>query len=317
MSSDSKLAVFAGSSSPELGAAIASHLGMALGDVELSRFANGEIYARFLDNVRGKHCFVIQTICPPVNYHLMELLIMIDALKRASASKISAVVPHYAYARQDKKMQGREPIAAKLVADLLSCAGIDRIVTMDLHAGQIQGFFDVPVDHLQALPLIANFFERKDLQDLVVVSPDVGRVKVAKRYADRLGAELAIIHKVRPKHNESEVAHIIGEVEGRTALVIDDMIDTGGTIINSVNAVKERGARDVFVGATHPVFSLDAVEKLEASLATEILVTDTLPLPKDKKTTKITVVSVAELFAQVIRSVYEFRSVSVYFKDGV
>lgn len=309
-----KLMVFSGRSNPALGDAIAKHLGVRLGGVELGHFSNGEIYVHYTESVRGADVFVIQTLNDPINDNLVELLIMIDALKRASAARISAVVPHYGYARQDKKTVAREPISAKLVADLLTVAGINRLVTMDLHAGQIQGFFDVPVDHLTAVPLLAGHFKRKRLTDLAVVSPDVGRVKMAKRYSDLLGASLAILHKIRPAHNVAETTHVIGEVKGKTALIVDDMIDTGGTIVGGAQTLLSRGVTEVYVCATHGILSGPAMKRLTDAPIEEIVLTDTVPVPEEKILPNVRIVSIAGLFARAIRNVHEDRSVSRLFR---
>lgn len=309
-----RLMLFCGQSNPELGEEIAKHLGINLGEVQLSHFSNGEIYVRYGESVRGTDAFVVQTISQPVNDNLMELLIMVDALKRASASRISAVVPHYGYARQDKKTAAREPITAKLVADLLTVAGVNRVLTMDLHAAQIQGFFDKPVDHLTAVPILASYFKDKNFDKLVVVSPDVGRVKVAKKYADRLGAELAILHKIRPAHNVTEVSQIIGDVEGKACLMIDDMVDTGGTLVTGAETLVKRGAKEVYACATHPILSGPAIERLQKSPIKELVVTNTLPVPIEKRIEEIKVVSIAPLFAQAIRNVHEDLSVSELFE---
>ncbi len=310
-----KLMLFSGTSSPELGKEIADCLGVRLGQVKLSQFSNGEMYVRFLESVRGADIFLVQTMCEPVNNHLMELLIMIDALKRASAERISAVIPHYGYARQDKKTEGREPITAKLVADLLTTAGADRVLTMDLHAGQIQGFFDMPVDHLTALPALTDYFSSKNIKDLVVVSPDVGRVKVAKKYADKLGAGLAILHKTRPAHNEVEIGQVVGDVSGRTALLVDDMIDTAGTITAGVDTVVKAGAKQVFACATHGILSGPAVDRINASPMEELVLTNTLPTPGSDAMPKLKVLSIAQIFAQTILNVYEDESVSAIFEE--
>lgn len=310
-----KLMLFSGTSSPELGKEIADCLGVRLGQVKLSQFSNGEMYVRFLESVRGADIFLVQTMCEPVNNHLMELLIMIDALKRASAERISAVIPHYGYARQDKKTEGREPITAKLVADLLTTAGADRVLTMDLHAGQIQGFFDMPVDHLTALPALTDYFSSKNIKDLVVVSPDVGRVKVAKKYADKLGAGLAILHKTRPAHNEVEIGQVVGDVSGRTALLVDDMIDTAGTITAGVDTVVKAGAKQVFACATHGILSGPAVDRINASPMEELVLTNTLPTPGSDTMPKLKVLSIAQIFAQTILNVYEDESVSAIFEE--
>ncbi|MDI6800137.1 MAG: ribose-phosphate pyrophosphokinase [Actinomycetota bacterium] len=309
-----RLMVFTGRANPELGREIISYVGVDPGRVSISTFSNGEIYARFLESVRGAEAFVIQSLCEPVNDNLMELLVMIDALKRASAVSIQAVIPYYAYARQDKKTQSREPISAKLIANLLTTAGVDRVLTMDLHAGQIQGFFDVPVDHLTALPVLASHFKKLNLNDLVVVSPDVGRVKVAKRCADRLGASIAVLHKSRPAHNVAEYTQLIGDVEGKSALIIDDMIDTGGTIVHGAEALMDSGASEVYVCATHAILSGPAVERLQNSRIKEVVVTNTIPVPKEKMFDKLKVVSIASLFGEVVINVHEEESVSELFQ---
>jgi ribose-phosphate pyrophosphokinase len=307
--------LFAGRSNPALGENVAKHLGIKLGEVEIETFSNGEIYVRFLESVRGADVFVLQTICEPVNDNLVELLIMIDALKRASAHKIFAVIPHYGYARQDKKSAAREPITAKLFADMLMIAGIDRAVTVDLHAGQIQGFFDAPVDHLMGLPLLSGYFEKKGLDNLTIVSPDVGRVKLAKRFADKIGAELAIMHKSRPVHNVAEITHVIGEVEGRPCVMIDDMVDTAGTLCSGAEALIARGASEVSACATHPVLSGPAVERIEKSSIKELVFTDTIPIPAHKMISKFKVVSISNLVAKAMLNIHESRSISELF-DG-
>ena len=309
-----RMMVCSGSSTMELGRNIADILGIQLGLLELKEFADGEIYVRFLESVRGAYVFVVQSTCLPVNDHLMELLIMIDALKRASAAEISAVVPYYGYSRQDKKAVAREPITAKLVADLLSVAGIKRLLTMDLHADQIQGYFDGPVDHLTAVPILASYFREKDLKDAVVVSPDVGRVKVVKRFADRINAPLAIIHKKRPLHNEVKVMHVIGDVKGKRAILLDDMIDTAGTMVEAAAELVKSGAKEVYACATHPVLSGPAIERLQDSAIKEVVVTDTIPLPEEKKIPKIKVLSISSLFAQALLNVYENKTVSALFE---
>ncbi len=287
-----RMMLFAGNSNPELGREIANYLGMGLGKMDLSYFSNGEIYVRYLESVRGADAFVIQSLSPPVNTHLMELLIMIDALKRASAKRISAVIPHYGYSRQDHKAEPREPITARLVADLLTAAGAKRVLTMDLHSGQIQGFFSFPLDHLTAIPLLANYFLEREIKDLVVVSPDVGRVKTAKKFADRLHGELAILHKSRPGRNVAQVMQVVGAVKGKNAIMIDDMIDTGGTLVEGLAALKTAGAKDVYACATHPIFSASAVERLSASELKEIVVTNTITIPPEKQTDKFVVLSI-------------------------
>ncbi len=309
-----RMLVYAGNSTPELGKKIANYLGIELGQLKLKRFSDDEIYVRFQESVRGASVFVLQSLCSPVNDNLMELLIMIDALKRASAAEISAVVPYYGYSRQDKKAVAREPITAKLVADLLSVAGVKRMLTMDLHADQIQGYFDGPVDHLTALPILASYFKEKKLKDSVVVSPDVGRVKVVKRFADRINAPLAIIHKKRPLHNVTEVMNIIGDVEGKRAVLLDDMIDTAGTIVKAAEVLEEFGAKEIYACATHPVLSGPAIERLQNSAIKEVVVADTIPLPKEKQIPKIRVLSISSLFAQAVLNVYENKTVSALFE---
>lgn len=309
-----RMLVYAGSSTPELGQKIANYLGIELGQPKLKRFSDGEIYVRFQESVRGASVFVLQSLCSPVNDNLIELLIMIDALKRASAAEISAVVPYYGYSRQDKKAVAREPITAKLVADLLSVAGVKRMLTMDLHADQIQGYFDGPVDHLTALPILASYFKEKKLKDSVVVSPDVGRVKVVKRFADRINAPLAIIHKKRPLHNVAEVMNIIGDVEGKRAVLLDDMIDTAGTIVKAAEVLEKFGAKEIYACATHPVLSGPAIERLQISAIKEVVVADTISLPKEKQIPKIKVLSISSLFAQAVLNVYENKTVSALFE---
>lgn len=310
-----RLMVFSGNSNPQLGQEISGYLGVELGRVKLSKFSNGEIYVKFLESVRGADIFLIQTMCEPVNDRLMELLVMIDALKRASAERISAVIPHYGYARQDKKTTAREPITAKLVADLLTTAGADRMLAMDLHAGQIQGFFNVPVDHLTSLPVLTGYFREKKFKDLVVVSPDVGRVKLAKKFADKLGAELAILHKTRPAHNVAEIGHVIGDVDGKIALLVDDMIDTAGTICEGAKTLRASGAKRVFASATHPILSGPAIQRINDSPIEELVVTNTVPVDRLDEVPKIKVLSIAQIFAQTILNVYEDESVSAIFEE--
>lgn len=305
--------IFGGRSYTSLAREIAGHLGVALGEVELKTFANGEIYVRFEDSVRGIDAFVIQTCCDPINRNIMEMMFMIDALKRASAKRISAVVPYYGYSRQDKKTLAREPISARLVADMLETAGADRILSMDLHAGQIQGFFSVPVDHLTAVPLLASYISRKNLPDLVMVSPDAGRVKMAKKYSDHLSAPMAVLHKRRPEHSVAEVLHVIGDVEGKTAVLVDDMIDTGGTLASSARALVEEGAAEVYACATHGIFSDPAKQRMDEAPIKEVIVTNTVPIPPERKSDKVTVLSIASIFANTITSVFKDESVSELF----
>ncbi|HLA79811.1 MAG TPA: ribose-phosphate pyrophosphokinase [Vicinamibacteria bacterium] len=309
-----ELRVFTGSAHPGLGESIARHLGLPLGRAHLSRFADGEVWFQIQDNVRGADVFVVQPTCPPVNENLMELLVMLDAFKRSSASRITAVMPYYGYARQDRKDKPRVPITAKLVADLLSTAGTDRILTMDLHASQIQGFFDVPVDHLFAAPVIMDYVSKLRLPKLTVVSPDAGGVERARAYAKRLDAALAIVDKRRDTPNVAEVHRVVGEVEGRTAMIVDDIVDTGGTLAKVAEAVKKAGAREVLASSTHAVLSRDAVQRIEASPLSKLIVTDSMPLGEDKsRSEKVVVLSVAELLSKAIRNIHEEASVTSLF----
>jgi ribose-phosphate pyrophosphokinase len=312
------LMLFAGRASKELAGKVAGHLGIECGSVEVRDFANGETYARFGESVRGTDAFVIQTHSAPVNERIMEQLIMIDALKRASAKRISAVVPYYGYSRQDKKGRGREPISAKLVADMLDTAGADRLITMDLHSGQIQGFFDGPVDHLTAMPVLAEHIRTScEGRDLVVVAPDAGRVRTAEKMAGQLGAPLAFLHKRRSRTeaHKVEVREVVGEVEGRQCVLIDDMIDTAGTICGAAEALRARGAKAVIAAATHAVLSGPATDRLKATGFQEVIVTNTLPIPDDQRIDKIRVLSVAGIVADAIRAVFEDASVSEIFND--
>ncbi|HYF81929.1 MAG TPA: ribose-phosphate diphosphokinase [Clostridia bacterium] len=297
----------------ELAKDIAFNLGIPVGDAQVSTFSNGEIGVGINESIRGADVFVVQSTSTPVNDNLMELLIMIDALKRASAGRINAVIPFYGYARQDRKSKSREPITAKLVANLIEAAGADRVITMDLHAPQIQGFFDIPVDHLYAAPLIVNYFRNKKLNDIVVVSPDVGGVTRARSLATKLDAPLAIIDKRRPKPNVSEVMNIIGDIENRDCIIIDDIVDTAGSIVNAAKVLKDMGAKDIYVACTHPVLSGPAFERIQDSVIKELIVTNTIPLPANKPVDKIIVLSVASLFAEAIKRIYEGLSLSKLF----
>jgi ribose-phosphate pyrophosphokinase len=313
-----RLMVFCGRSVPSLGQKIAEKLEIRLGDIEVKTFSNGEIYVRYRENIRGSDVFLIQSTSQPVNDHLMELLIMIQAARLASARRITAVMPWLSYCRQDKKSAGREPISAKLVADLLQEAGADRVLTMDLHQGQVQGFFDIPVDHMTALSILAGHFRLKQIppEEMVVVSPDVGGVKRAKKFAEKLGlgVDLAILTKTRPEHNVAEIMEVIGDVKDKHAIMVDDMIDTAGTITAGAQALLDMGARDVYATATHAVLSGPAYERLEESVVKEVAVTDTLPLNPEKKTTKIKVLSTAATLADTIQSVFRDESVSRLFE---
>jgi len=309
------LKFFAGSSHPELAKEISEYLDVPLGKIQLSKFSCGENYARIEENVRGSNVFVLQTTTQNVNEDIMELLLIIDSLKRASCQTVNVVLPHYPYSRQDKKSAPREPISAKLVATLIEAAGADRVITMDLHADQIQAYYDVPLDHLFALPLFAKYFQNLNIpkEDLVVVAPDTGRAKTAKRLADRLGATLAIIHKNRPNHNSSEVLHVVGEVENKICIIFDDMVDTAGTVCNGAEALKKHGAKEFYLAATHAVFSGPAIERLKKADFKQIVVTNTIPLG-DKKFDKIKVISTAPLFAEAILRNNSHESVSELFK---
>ncbi|MCL2332476.1 MAG: ribose-phosphate pyrophosphokinase [Actinomycetia bacterium] len=308
-----RMLLFAGSSNPELAEQISDQLRAPLGQITIHPFANGEIYVRFLESVRGADVFLIQSTCAPVNETLMELLIMIDAAKRASAAHICVVIPHYGYARQDKKSAAREPITARLVADMLEVAGADRIITMDLHQGQIQGFFSIPVNHLTALGVLAEHFASLGLDDICVVSPDVGRAKVCKKLADMLDAPLAIMHKGRPEHNMAEITSVVGNVKGKNCIVTDDMIDTAGSICAGAQALIDQGAKAVWVGATHGIFSPPAYERIEAAPIEELVVTNTIPIPAQHQKGKIKVLSVAPMFKAAINNVYNDASVSDLF----
>ncbi|MUV38022.1 Ribose-phosphate diphosphokinase [Lentibacillus sp. JNUCC-1] len=310
---DSSLKVFTLNSNRELAEEIANHIGTTLGKCTVSTFSDGEIQINIEESVRGNDVYVVQSTCPPVNQHIMELLIMIDALKRASARSINIVMPYYGYARQDRKARSREPIAAKLMADLLQTAGADRVIMLDLHAPQIQGFFDVPIDHLQGVPILASHFEKMDLEEVVVVSPDHGGVTRARKMADRLGAPIGIIDKRRPAPNVAEVMNIVGNIEGRTAILIDDIIDTAGTITLAANALIENGAKEVYACCTHPVLSGPAIERIENSQIKELIVTNSIPLPDEKNIGKITQLSVASLIGEAIIRVHELKSVSKLF----
>lgn len=308
--------IFSGTSNKSLAQKIAYKLGMPLGNSEIVRFKDGEIYARIDETVRGETVFVVQSTSDPVNENLMELLIFMDALKRASAKAIVAVIPYYGYARQDRKAQPREPITAKLVANLLTSAGATRVMMMDLHARQIQGFFDIPADHMEAMPLLVKYFVGKGLcgDDVVVVSPDVGGVKRARKLAEWLNTGIAIIDKRRPKPNVAEVMNIIGEVEGKKAIFIDDMIDTAGTITNGVKAIIQRGATEAYACCTHALFSGPAVERLKDTPLKEIVITDTIELSEEKKMDNLTILSVDTLLSEAIRRVYNNESLSQLFE---
>ena len=315
---EKRLVLVSGRAHPALAVAVADELGTELVPTSAYDFANGEIYVRYEESVRGSDAFVIQSHTAPINQWIMEQLIMVDALKRASAKRITVVLPFYGYARQDKKHRGREPISARLMADLFKTAGADRLMSVDLHTSQIQGFFDGPVDHLMALPLLANYVRsRVDSSKLTVVSPDAGRVRLADQWADRLGAPLAIIHKRRDPTipNQTKVHELVGRVEGRTCVIVDDMIDTGGTIVQAAEALFDNGAADVIVASTHAVLSGPAVDRLKNSRISEVVVSDTLPIPDEHRFPQLTVLSIAPLIARAIREVFDDGSVTSLF-DG-
>ncbi|RWR07189.1 ribose-phosphate diphosphokinase [Siminovitchia fortis] len=312
---DPTLKVFSLNSNRTLSGEIAKEIGLELGKCTVSQFSDGEIQINIEESIRGCDVYVIQSTSKPVNKNLMELLIMIDALKRASAKTINIVMPYYGYARQDRKARAREPITAKLVANLIETAGATRVITLDLHAPQIQGFFDVPIDHLMGVPILADYFKEKEMVDgdLVIVSPDHGGVTRARRLADRLKAPIAIIDKRRPRPNVAEVMNIVGNVEGKTAILIDDIIDTAGTITLAVNALKEAGAKDVYACCTHPVLSGPAIDRIQNSELKELIVTNSIPLPEEKKISKIKELSVASLIGEAIIRIHENKSVSTLF----
>jgi ribose-phosphate pyrophosphokinase len=309
-----ELKLFTGNANRPLAEEIAQYLRVPLGDAEVARFSDGEVFVQLNENLRGADVFVIQPTCPPVNDTLMELLIMIDAIKRASAHRITTVLPYYGYARQDRKVMGRVPITAKLVADLLTAAGVQRVLALDLHAGQIQGFFNIPVDHLFAAPAVMiDYLGKKDLKDPVVVSPDAGGVERARAIAKRLNAGLAIIDKRREGPNAAVAMHLIGDVRDRDAIVIDDMIDTAGTLVQAVGALEREGARRILACGVHAVLSGPAVERIKASQLEEVVVTNSIPVSAEKRAARVTVLSVAPLLGEAIRRIHNEESVSTLF----
>ncbi|THE11463.1 ribose-phosphate diphosphokinase [Bacillus timonensis] len=310
---DSSLKVFSLNSNAPLAEEIAKSIGVELGKCSVTRFSDGEVQINIEESIRGCDVFVIQSTSAPVNEHIMEVLIMIDALRRASAKTINIVMPYYGYARQDRKARAREPITAKLIANLLETAGADRVITLDLHAPQIQGFFDILIDHLMGVPILSDYFKSKNLEDIVVVSPDHGGVTRARKMADRLKAPIAIIDKRRPRPNVAEVMNIVGNIEGKTAILIDDIIDTAGTITLAANALVENGASEVYACCTHPVLSGPAIERIQNSKIKELVVTNTIRLPEEKKINKIKELSVAPLIGEAIIRVHEQQSVSTLF----
>lgn len=309
-----ELKLFCGNSVPTLGQEIAAYLHVPAGRVTLMRFADGEIYCRYEENARGEDAFLIQSTCHPVNEHLMELLIMVDALKRASAGRITAVIPYYGYGRKDKKDAPREPITGRLIADLLTTAGVNRVLTIDLHAGQIEGFFNIPVDHLRAMPLFADYLARKALSNAVVVAPDDGAVRRSKQLADRLDLPLAVIFQRRIAADTKEPVEVVGEVEGRVPIMIEDIIDTAGTVNRAVDVLVSKGCvPEIYICATHPVFAGPALDRLARPEIREVIVTNTVPIPTAGRTSKITVISAAPLLAEAIRRIHLNQSVSLLF----
>lgn len=314
MSQYGPMKIFTGTANPQLGQEIAEYLGVRLGGINISRFANGEIYIRFEESIRGSDVFILQSFTNNVNDQIMELLIGIDALKRASAGRITAVIPYYCYARQEKKSAPREPITARMLADLITTAGADRIITMDLHAPAIQGFFNIPVDHMTALPMLAQYIRQKNFPDSVIIAPDAGSVKKAEKLAARLDLPLGVMYKRRPAPNVAEMTYFIGDVKDKTPIIIDDMVDTAGSIMQVVNALLERGARpDIHLLTTHGVFSPPAIERLKHDAIKEVVVCNTIPLTPDRMLPKFTVISVAPLLGDAIRRIHQDISVSVLF----
>lgn len=305
--------VFAGNSHLELAEEIASIMGKPLGEAKVAKFSDGEIAVNIGETVRGVDCYIVQSTCDPVNDNLMELLIMIDAMKRASAGRINAVIPYYGYARQDRKAKARDPITAKLVADMLVAAGADRVVTMDLHAAQIQGYFNIPVDHMLGMPIITKYFKDQAQDNLVIVSPDHGSVPRARKMAEPLNCPIAIVDKRRPEPNKSEIMNIIGNIEGKHCILIDDMIDTAGTIANAANALKDLGALSVRAAATHAVLSGPAIERIEKSAIEELVLLNTIPIPEEKRIEKMKILSVAPLFAEAMSRIHSNETVSKLF----
>ena len=309
----SEYKIFTGNAHPELAEKIASIMGKPLGKCDVAQFSDGEISLNLWESVRGVDIYIVQPTCDPVNDNLMELLIMIDAMKRASAGRINAVIPYYGYARQDRKAKARDPITSKLVANLIVAAGADRVVTMDLHANQIQGYFDIPVDHLIGMPILAKYFKEKNLEDVVVVSPDHGSVTRARNMAEYLDCPIAIVDKRRPEPKKSEIMNIIGNIDGKNCIILDDMIDTAGTICNAAAAIKDLGAKDVYSCATHAVLSGPAIKRLEESVIKEVVLLDTIPIDKDKMIDKFTTLSVAPIFAEAMTRIFTNGSVSKLF----
>ena len=308
-----KLKIISGNANIELSKQIVQKLGVELSEAKVGHFSDGEIQVKIVDNVRGADCYIIQPTCSPVNENLMELLIIADALKRASAKRITAVMPYYGYGRQDRKAEPRVPITARLVANLLATSGITRVLTMDLHAGQIQGFFDIPVDHLYGTPVILNYFQEKKLSDTVVVSPDAGGVERARSFAKHFNADLAIVDKRRPRPNEAAIMNIIGEVKDKTCIILDDLVDTAGTLTKVAEAIKGKGASRVFATASHGVLSGSAKQKIQDSCIEELVITDSIPLAQNGPTEKIVVLSIASILAEAIMRISNDESISALF----
>ncbi len=313
---DQEIKLFTGSASAELTGEISKKTGVPLGISEVKRFADGEIKVKIGENIRGRDVFVVQSTCPPAD-NLLELLLFLDAAKRASADRVTAVIPYYGYARQDRKDEPRVPISAKLIANLLASSGADRVLTMDLHAEQIQGFFDIPVDHLYAVPVFIDYYLKRDLGEYVIVSPDAGRVNRVRAFARRLGKDLpiAIVDKRRTGPNQSVVSNVIGEIEGKTALIYDDILDTGGTLIDAAQAIADKGAKEVYGCIVHPLLSRNAPQRIKDSCIKELVVTDSIPLANEKKNEKIKVISIARLLGEAILRIHRAESISVLFKE--
>ncbi len=312
MTTNNDLKLFSGTANPLLAERIAESLNRPLEPISIRRFSDGEIWVKFVENIRGADVFLIQPTCSPAE-NIMELLIMIDAARRASARRVTAVLPYYGYARQDRKDQPRVAITSKLIANLITTAGADRVLTMDLHAAQIQGFFDIPLDHLYSSYVFVEYFRKKNIPDLTVVSPDIGSIKLARAYSKRLGAGLALVDKRRPKHNVAEVMHIIGDVKDRNVLIVDDMVDTAGTLVGAAQAMKEKGAKRIIAACTHPLLSGEAVQRIEKAPIDEMVVTDTIPVPEEKMMKKLKILSVASIFAQAIERIHKEESISILF----
>ncbi len=312
-----QLQVFTGSANRRLAERICEHIGIRLGDVIVGRFADGEVRVKINQDVRGSDIFVVQPTCPPVNDHLMELGLMVDAFRRASAERITAVVPYFGYARQDRKDEGRVPISAKFIANMIVAAGADRVLALDLHAAQLQGFFDIPVDHLYAKPVLVKYFHRLQIPDLTVVAPDVGSSKLARGYAKRLDADLAIVDKRRMTDTETEVMSVIGTVKSRNVLLIDDMISTAGSITQAAEAVKDLGAKDVYLAATHAILCDPAMERLDKAPVQQVVVTDTIPVPQDKRRPYMKILSTARLLGEAILRIHHAQSVSKLFEPEI